>query len=84
MESFVKASASLFADNQYIEGYRSLFATAGSIDMNNGFDITRADDKSGYCIFGFGTSPSLCREEPQERKRNGTLGASLEHLYLTL
>ena len=48
-----------FADNQYIAGYRSFFATAGRIDMDNGLDITRADYKSGYSIFGFDTSPSL-------------------------
>ena len=42
-----------FADNQHIDGYRSLFATAGKIDMDNSLDITRADYKSGYCIFGW-------------------------------
>ena len=31
------------ADNQYIDGDRSLFATAGRIDMDNALDITRAD-----------------------------------------
>ena len=54
-----KASTSLFVDNQYIDGYRSLFATAGRIGMDNSFDITRAYYKSVYCIFGFSTSPSL-------------------------
>ena len=34
-----------FADNQYIDRYRSLFATAGRIDMENGLDITGADYK---------------------------------------
>ena len=67
-----------FADNQYIDGYRSLFATAGRIDMDNGLDITRADDKSGCCIFAFDTSPSLCHGEPQERKRNATLRANIK------
>ena len=62
-----------FTDNQYIDGYRSLFATAGLIDANNGLDNTRVNYKSGYCIFGFGTSPTLYQGEPQERKRNGTL-----------
>ena len=56
-----------FADNQYIDGYRSLFGTAGRIDMDNGLDIMMADYKSGYCIFGFDTFPSLCHGEPQER-----------------
>ena len=32
-----------FTDNQYIDGYRSLFTTAGRIDMDNGLDITRVD-----------------------------------------
>ena len=27
--------------------------------MNNGLDITKADYKFGYCIFGFDISPSL-------------------------
>ena len=40
--------------------------------MDNGLDITRAGYKSGYCIFGFGTSPSLYHGQSQERKRNGT------------
>ena len=35
-----------FTDNQYIDGYRSLFATGGRIDMDNGLDITTADYKS--------------------------------------
>ena len=67
-----------FADNQYIDGYRSLFATTGRIDMNNSLNITRAYYKSGYCIFVFDTSPSFCHGEPQERKRNGTLRANIE------
>ena len=60
-----------FPDNQYINGYRSLFATAWRIDMGNGLDITGADYKSGCCIFGFDTSPSPCHSEPQEWERNG-------------
>ena len=55
-----------FTDNQYIDGYRSLFATAGRIDMDNGLDITRVDYKFGYCIFRFDTSPTLCHGELQE------------------
>ena len=73
-----KASTSLFVDNQYIDGYRSLFATAGRIGMDNSFDITRAYYKSVYCIFGFSTSPSLYHEEPQERRRNGSLRVNIE------
>ena len=46
--------------------------------MDNGLDITRVDYKSGYCIFGFDTSPNLCHGEPQERERNGTLRANVE------
>ena len=56
-----------FTDNQYIDGCRSLFATAGQTDMDNGLDITRVDYNSGYCIFGFDTCPILCHGEPQER-----------------
>ena len=67
-----------FVDNEYIDEYRSLFASAWRIYVNNCLDITRADYKSGYCIFGFNTSPSLCHREPQERKRNGTLRANIE------
>ena len=63
---------------QYVDGYRSLFATAGRIDTDNGLDIKRADYKSGYCIFGFDTFPSLCHGEPQEQKRNGTLQANIK------
>ena len=32
-----------FANNHYIDGHRSLFATAGRIDMDNGLDIMKAD-----------------------------------------
>ena len=67
-----------FTDNQYINGYRSLFATAGRIDMDDGSDITKVDYKSGYCIFECDTSLTLCHGEPQERKRSGTLRANIE------
>ena len=67
-----------FTDNQYIDGYISLFATAGRIDMDNGLNITRVDYKSGYCIFRFDTSPTLCHGELQEWKINGTLRANIE------
>ena len=49
-----------FTDNQDIDGYKSLFATAGRLDMGNSLNITRIDYKSGYCIFGFNTFPTLC------------------------
>ena len=62
-----------FTDNQYIDGYRSLCTAAGPIDIENGLDVTRVDYKSGYCIFGFDTSPTLCHGEPQEWKRNRSL-----------
>ena len=58
------------SDNRYVDGCRGLFAIAGRIDIDNGLDITRVDYKSGYCIIGFDTSPTLCHGEPQERKRN--------------
>ena len=32
-----------FTDNQCIDEYRSLFATTGEIDMDNGLDIARVD-----------------------------------------
>ena len=48
-----------FVDTQYIDGYRSLYATQGKIDMDNDLDIAGGDYKSGYCIFGFDTSLSL-------------------------
>ena len=38
---------------------KSLFATAGRLDMGNSLNITRIDYKSGYCSFGFNTSPTL-------------------------
>ena len=46
--------------------------------MDNGLNIMRSDNKSGYCIFGFHTSNSLCHGEPQERKRNRTLPVNIE------
>ena len=70
-----------FANNQYVDGYRSLFETAGQIDTNNGLDIARADYKSGYCIFEFDTSSSFCHGEPQEWKRNGTLQSDIDWVF---
>ena len=67
-----------FTDNQYINGYRSLLATAGRIDTDNGFNITKVDYKSDCCIFKCNTSPTLYHGEPQERKRRGTLRANIE------
>ena len=49
-----------FTDNQDIDGYKSLFTKAERLDLGNGLDIMRIDYKSGYCIFGFNTSPTLC------------------------
>ena len=37
-----------FTDNQCVDGCRSLFTTAGRIDMDNVLDIRRVDYKSGY------------------------------------
>ena len=70
-----------FANNQYVDGYRSLFETAGQIHTNNGLDIARADYKSGYCIFEFDTSSSFCHGEPQEWKRNGTLQSDIDWVF---
>ena len=67
-----------FVDNQYIDKYRSLFATAGQIGMDNGLDIMRTDYKSDYCVFGCDKSPFLCHGEAQGWKRNGTLRANTE------
>ena len=66
------------SDNQYIDGHRSLFATAARIDLENILDATMADYKFDYCTFGFNTSPSLCHRGPQGRKRNETLRANME------
>ena len=57
-----------FTDNQYMDGYGSLFATAGRQNMDNGLDITRDDYKSGYFIFGFVTFPTLSLESLESRK----------------
>ena len=67
-----------FTDNQYVVGYRSLYAAAGRRDTDNGFDITRVGYKSCHFIFGFNTSPTLCYGEPQEQKKNGTWQANIE------
>ena len=57
-----------FADSQYIGGYRNLFARTGQIDTDNGLDYMKADYKSGYCIFRFYTSLSLCHGKPQKKE----------------
>ena len=57
-----------FTDDQYTNGYRNLFATATQLYIHNSLNIMRVDSKSGYCIFGFDTSPTLCHGEPPEWK----------------
>ena len=57
-----------FTDNQYMDGYGSLFATAGRQNMDNGLDITIDDYKSGYFLFGFDTFPTLSLESLESRK----------------
>ena len=75
-----------FADNQYIDGYRSLFATAGPVDMHIGLDIKRTGYKSGYCIFGYDTLPLFVKGNLQNLKEMEFCEKiySLQHLHLTL
>ena len=72
--------------DQYIDGYRSLFATARPVDMDIGLDIKRAGYKSGYCIFGYDTLPLFVRGNLKNGKEMEFCEKiySLQHLHLTL
>ena len=67
-----------FDRNHYLEGYRSLFTTAGKINRDEGIDIARREYKTGYTLFGFDISPSTCNGGHQEAVKRGTLRLQLE------
>jgi len=67
-----------FQNDIYIEGYRSLFTASGKLNRDEGIDITREDYKSGYSLFGFDISPSICNGGHTEPVKQGTLKIELE------
>jgi len=67
-----------FQNDIYIEGYRSLFAASGKLNRDEGIDISREDYKSGYTLFGFDVSPSICNGGHTEPIKQGTLKIELE------
>ena len=67
-----------FQDDQFIDGYRSLFMTSGKLNTKEGIDITREEYKKGFSLFGFDVSPSICNVGHTEPKRQGTLKIDLE------
>jgi len=67
-----------FTNDQYIDGYRSLFSTTSKLNSDAGLDISRADYKNGYTLFGFNLTPTLCSNGHSEMIKQGTLKVELE------
>ena len=67
-----------FANGRYLQGYRSLFTATGKINRDEGLDINREEYKSGYSLFGFDLSPSLCNGRHQEPQKQGSIRIALE------
>ena len=49
-----------FAANKYLEGYWSLVTAMGKIASHQGCTISRQEYKSGYSLFAFDLTPTLC------------------------
>ena len=49
-----------FAANKYLAGYWSLVTAMGKLSSHHGCTISREEYKSGYCLFAFDLTPTLC------------------------
>ena len=67
-----------FDEENFLDGYRSLFQATGKLNRDEGIDIKRKEYKSGYTLFGFDISPSSCNSTHQEPIKRGTLRLELE------
>ncbi|XP_066930140.1 uncharacterized protein F54H12.2-like [Clytia hemisphaerica] len=67
-----------FTNDQYIDGYRSLFSTTSKLNSDAGLDISRTDYKNGYTLFGFNLTLTLCSNGHSEMIKQGTLKVELE------
>ena len=67
-----------FENEDFLDGYRSIFTTFGKINRDEGIGIARSEYKNGFSLFGFDLSPALCVGEHQEFKRSGNLRLSLQ------
>ena len=67
-----------FENDQYLDGYRTLFSSTGRLNADSGLDIRRRDYKNGYCLVGFDTTPALCHGGHQEVSKRGTMRVNLE------
>ena len=67
-----------FENEDFLDGYRSIFTTFGKINRDEGIGIARNEYKDGFSLFGFDLSPALCVGEHQEFKRSGNLTLSLQ------
>ena len=67
-----------FTSGDFLEGYNSLFLTAGKLNRDEGGTIARKDYARGFTLFGFDLTPTLCHGEHQDFKQNGNLRILLE------
>ena len=66
-----------FENDHYLDGYRSLFTSTGKLNRDEGIDVSRKEYKSGFSLFGFDISPSICNGGHQEPIKRGTLRLEL-------
>ena len=49
-----------FQNEDFLDGYRSIFTTTGKTNRDEGKGITRNEYKDGFSLFGFDMGPVLC------------------------
>ena len=49
-----------FQNGGFLDGYRTIFATTGKINRDEGIGIVRNEHKDGFSLFGFDLSPAFC------------------------
>ena len=55
-----------FQSGGFLDDYRTIFATTGKINRDEGIGIVRNEHKDGFSLFGFDLSPAFCVGGNQE------------------
>ena len=55
----IKPLSMNFTDNQYLNGYMSLFSGTGKLYKDEGLHISRTDFRGGYAMYAFDLTPDL-------------------------
>ena len=66
-----------FDDNRYMEGFWTLFASTGYMFKDDGCYIDREDYKSGYTLFAYDLTPTLCDGQYVDPEKSGDLAVEL-------